>query len=218
MSDKITKISKLKNLETFIQINYLKGFKYIDKVGEILNLYQKESGAIAYDMSPDRLIIPKPTPQITEIKISNVDFWYHNNEPTNLGEVARIFINEAKNVLSIISPKEATRIGWRNYYVYELKSKQTNINSLSKINKAAIQEISLQKDLNDDVKATVRIKLLKKKETEEIVLFIDLDVYLDIKKSLSEAYQLLNNLKSSIESKEILDLVNEIIRNIERQK
>ena len=39
---KITKISNLKLVESFCQVNYFKGFKYIDSAGQILNLYQKE--------------------------------------------------------------------------------------------------------------------------------------------------------------------------------
>jgi len=33
MSDTIQKLNKLKNPESFIQINTVKGFKYIDKAG-----------------------------------------------------------------------------------------------------------------------------------------------------------------------------------------
>jgi len=218
MSNKITKISKLKNIESFMQINYLKGFKYIDKVGEILNLYQYESGAIAYDMSPDRLIIPKPIPQITEMKISNIDFWCHYIDPKNLGESERIFIAEAEKILKIINPEKATRIGWRNYYVYELRSKPNNLNSVMKLNTATLQELSLQKELNDSTKTSVKVKLLKKKSGDEVVLFFDLDVYIDKRFELQEALKSFNELKSSIESTKILDFMNEIIRYIEKQK
>ena len=38
----ISKINKLKKIEGFIQLNYTKGFKYIDKAGEFFNCFYNE--------------------------------------------------------------------------------------------------------------------------------------------------------------------------------
>ncbi len=42
MSKTIKKLNKLNNLESFIQIDTIKGFKYIDRAGEIVNTYYKK--------------------------------------------------------------------------------------------------------------------------------------------------------------------------------
>lgn len=214
MSKKIQKISNLKNIESFLQVNYLKGFKYIDKVGEILNLYQSESGEIAYNMSPERLIIPKPTPEIDEIKISNVDLWCHFTDPKNLGNSERIFLKEAEEILKILEIKKIVRLGWRNYYIHELVSSPSNLNSLTKLSKATTQEMHIRLDMDDGVNSTARVKLLKQREDNKIVLLIDLDVYMEIDIDLIESLHAFTKLKSSIESQEILEMINEIVSQI----
>jgi len=216
MSKKITKISNLKNLESFLQVNYLNGFKYIDKAGEILNMYQSKTGAIVYDMSPNRLIIPSPLANLDEIKISNVDLWCHYINPKNLGESERIFLEESEKLLKIIEVGKVTRIGWRNYYVYDLTKKPKNLNALTTLSNASIRELHFQKDLPNDIKSSARIKLLKQKDDNKIVLFFDLDVYLDREVGLTEGLQSFNKLRSAISSSEILDLINEIIQTIDK--
>lgn len=210
MSKKINKISNLKHLESFLQINYLKGFKYIDKVGEVLNLYQSESGEIDYNMNPEKLIIPKPIEGIAEIKVSNVDLWCHYIDPNNLGEAERKFIKEAEKILKIIEIEKVIRVGWRNYFIHELSSKPENLNLLTKISKASTEELHLKLNLSDDIKSTARIKLLKQKDNDKKVLFFDLDTYVEKKLDLTESFKFFNKLKQSIESKDTLSLLNEI--------
>ena len=41
MSKTIQKLNTLKNPESFMQINTIKGFKYVDRAGEIVNAYHK---------------------------------------------------------------------------------------------------------------------------------------------------------------------------------
>ena len=45
MSKVIQKLNKLKNPESFFQINTIKGFKYVDRAGEIVNAYHKNNFA-----------------------------------------------------------------------------------------------------------------------------------------------------------------------------
>lgn len=214
MSKKINKISQLKNLESFLQINYLKGFKYIDKVGEILNLYQSELGEIQYNMSPTRLIIPKPLPDIEEIKISNVDLWCHFVEPKNLGNAESIYLNEVTKILNILGVEKVVRTGWRNYFIHELPNKPNDLNSLSKITKISTQELTFKQDLMNNVKSSIRVKLLKQKDNEKIVLFFDLDVYMENKFNINESFKSFGVLRKAIESTEVLDIVNEIIQHL----
>ncbi len=212
MSNKISKISKLKNIESFLQINFLKGFQYIDNAGKIINKYQSNTGEVLYNMSPDRLLIYKPTSDIEELKISNVDFWMHYVSPRNLGETLRTYIKETEEILKIIEVDDILRIGWRNYFVFELINNETDLNKLSKISQAAVQSMFLRTDFDKDTKLTTNIKLLQRKDNKnKKVIMFDMDLYQEKKVDLQTAVRSFSMLKTYFESDKTLQLINEII-------
>ncbi len=75
MSNKIQKISKLKRSESFIQINTVKGFKYIDRAGEIVNLYHKKNVPPPFNMGLNGLVIDQPKDKIAELKVTPQMIW-----------------------------------------------------------------------------------------------------------------------------------------------
>jgi len=75
MSKTIQKLNKLKNPESFIQINTIKGFKYVDRAGEIVNAYHKNNSAPQFQMGLNGLVIEQPKDKIDELKINAQVIW-----------------------------------------------------------------------------------------------------------------------------------------------
>lgn len=212
MNKKVNKISNLKLIESFVQMNFIKGFKYIDKAGEIINRYQTDTGSVGYNMSPNRLLLANPTQYIKELRISNIDFWCHYVEPNNLGEISRTYQEEAKAVLAITEIKDINRVGWRNYYIYDTRLEKVDFNKLSKLTKGVIQEIQLTLEITKSIKSTIRLKLLKNSLNNNIVILFDVDLFTETSDTLDNGYKLLEDLRNSFKSKALLDVINEILR------
>ncbi len=130
---KISKLGQFKHISSFFQINTIKGYKYIDKAGEIINFYHKENQPI-FDMSHNGLVIFNPIDKISELKISSNVFWTRfESNPTELNKnpcinitpdnLIRIYIQEAKRILQILGVVELSRVGWRNHFVFEFSNK-----------------------------------------------------------------------------------------------
>lgn len=119
MSKTIQKLNKLKNPESFLQINTIKGFKYIDKAGEIVNEYHKNDSAPVFSMNLDGLLIRDPKEKIEELKITPQTIWAKFSEVDSLDSVARMFSLEAERIIKILEVENVSRIGWRNYFIFD---------------------------------------------------------------------------------------------------
>jgi len=215
----ISNISKLENTESFLQVNFEGGYRYIDTAGEILNLYEKEMKA--YNMDPRQLIISNPAKEITEIKISVNDFWGHfisiNRYTKSSSEkIANIYIENARKVLKITSPGKFTRIGWRNYFIREFKNPVDKIERLSEIVGGRVSDVGKKIELADDVNAIINMKLLQqKKDQTKTAVLVDVDVYVegDFNK-ISDVSVQLEKLRQAFLSKEILSHINNLLESI----
>jgi hypothetical protein len=72
MSKTISKLNKLNNPESFIQINMIKGFKYIDNAGENVNAYHKNNPAPQFNMGLNGLIINEQKDKAESLKTLGV--------------------------------------------------------------------------------------------------------------------------------------------------
>lgn len=211
---KLKKINKLQNVESFVQVSYLKGFKYIDKAGEIINLYQKANGSIAYDMSPERIIFPKGTVSgIEDIKVSNTYFWCHFVKPMNLGKTKQTYLGEFRKVSSTVEHGPIVRVGWRNYFVYDI-DKTHDVNKTLPVKDAELLDISFKKTLGK-IKTNFHILPLEKESDKSSAILFDIDMYIPgLSADESEASSLLEEIKNSLESSEMLDIINEILDKV----
>ena len=75
MSKAIQKLNKLKNPESFLQINTIKGFKYVDRAGEIVNAYHKNNLPPQFLMGQNGLVIGQPKDKIDELKVTAQIIW-----------------------------------------------------------------------------------------------------------------------------------------------
>lgn len=123
---------KLNNPESFMQINTIKGFKYIDKAGELVNLYHKNNTAPQFSMGLGGLILDEPKEKINELKITSQVVWARFTAVDSLDMISNLFTKEVEQILKVLEVEKVSRIGWRNYFVYEFQDQAKQDDYLKK--------------------------------------------------------------------------------------
>ena len=204
MSETIQKINRLKNPESFIQVDTVKGFTYLDRSGEIANRYEsKDDSPTAININFDGMVIVDPTDKIKEIKVSPLVMWakFINSEP--LDYISRLYIEEANAILSILGVNELKRVGWRNYFIYEFNKKEDQkkyFEKMTKLNKLVLL-LRYEIETNNDFKANLSIQPVIKNNTEKTpgVLF-DIDLYQIKDIDVKNLSKILTNFKKFLNS------------------
>lgn len=181
MSKTIQKLTKLNNPESFIQINTIKGFKYVDKAGEIVNAYHKNNSAPQFSMNLNGLVIQEPKDKIEQLKITAQVVWAKFAEPDSLDMISTLFSKEAETILNILGVEKISRIGWRNYFVYEFADQAKQDEYLKKFTviketKPSIirLEVKTAKDFNTNL---VIQPVVKNDEAKTPGILFDVDVF-----------------------------------------
>lgn len=181
MSKEISKLNKLNNPESFIQINTIKGFKYVDKAGEIINAYHKSNSAPQFSMNLNGLIISGPKEKIDQLKITAQVIWAKFVEPDSLDMISTLFAKEAAGILKILEVEKVNRVGWRNYFVYEFQNQEKQDEYLKKFTviedtKPSVirLEVKTGKDFNTNL---VIQPVVKSDEAKTLGILFDVDVF-----------------------------------------
>lgn len=182
MSEIIAKLGKLKHTDSFMQINTTKGFKYIDRAGEIVNRYCRDDNTPPqFNMSLKELHIIKPVLKINDLKITPQYIWAHFIEIDTLDSISNIFLREAKDILQVLDVKQINRIGWRNYFVCEFKDEEEQKQYLSKFNVLdCFQVVDMRFKIKTDGKfnANLGIQPVTKNDTTKTFgILFDIDLY-----------------------------------------
>ncbi len=177
----IQKLNNLKNPESILQIDTIKGFKYIDKAGEIVNHYHVNNSIPRFRMGLDGLIIDNPREKIDVLKVTSNLIWTKFSEVDSLDMVIDLFVKEIEQILPVLNVQNIRRIGWRNYFVHEFKDQEAQdkyFSSLSKIKDGKLAFVRSEIQWGEDVKANLRIQKVIKNDKEKTpgVLF-DLDMF-----------------------------------------
>jgi len=180
MSKTIAKLNKLNNPESFIQINTIKGFKYVDKAGEIVNAYHKKNSAPQFSMNLNGLVIQEPKDKIEQLKITAQAVWAKFAEPDSLDMISTLFSKEAETVLKILEVEKISRIGWRNYFVYEFADQVKQDEYLKKftvIKETKPSVIRLEVKTGKDFSANLVIQpVVKNDEAKTLGILFDVDI------------------------------------------
>ena len=208
---KIKKINNLKRLEGFLQLNYLKGFKYVDKAGEFINNLYKGGKYPGHAMDPTGMIIKFD--EKTELKVSPHHLWMRFIEPDSFDYQRQDFEKKATLVNSIFEPAEYTRIGWRSYFVYECGNTYPKVVSLDFLSGADFGEIVFTKKLKDfDSRISVS-RIIKKENSAKAILF-DIDIFYKEKitrDDFAKISTLLKDIEDAYKSEELLNIINSLL-------
>lgn len=213
MSQTVQKLNKLKNPESFIQVNTIKGYKYVDRAGEIVNFYYKNNSAPKFIMGLNGLSIEEPKEKIDELKITPQLIWVKFGEPDSLDMIASVFSKEAENILKILEINKINRIGWRNYFVYEFQNKEKQAEYLKKFTvlkntKPVI--IKLEIETLKDFNAILLLQPVIKNDVEKThgILF-DVDVFQNKEVDVSQIPNSLKKFREYLVSQEgFLSVIN----------
>jgi len=207
----IKKINELDNTESFIQINFVKGFEYIDKAGKITNFFN----TVPKNMNMYGMAIEKSKKE--EVRITPYNFWSHFILPDSLGQISDSFVNDAEGVLKIIKVEEITRIGWRNYFIYKLNKDKEIENALNKfIQKENLNFNSISFSCKENgINFNFRVEKLADKEDGNRGILIDVDSFKDFTEDnllmFNKEKDTLKEIREKIQSKSFLDVINFIL-------
>ena len=217
MTQVINKLGELKKIKSFIQINTIKGFKYVDRAGEIVNRYCKNDKAPEFVMNLQGLNIKKPIEKISEIKISSNVIWCFFEEIDTFDSLIYLFNTESSNILEILDINKVSRIGWRNHFVYECKNIEEQKKYLNKFqisDNLKMYNISFKIDTKKDFEANLFIQPVVKedKEYKTYGLFFDIDIYKCGEIDIDNIKNILSEYNSYLKDNEgFLKILNEIV-------
>ncbi len=217
MKHEIQKLNQLKHIDSFMQINYLRGFKYIDKAGEIVNLFFTNQEAPPYQMTQRELIIKETIadPKTYRIAVDNV--WCHDSDPQNLGNLEQSFQKKSCEFLGILDVKEITRVGWRNYFIYELQDREEKNRILSKfvpITDSEFSNMRFQKNICDFECNFIIKGAEKRDEGKTQAIIFDIDCFKNFDASPiapGDVLDCLTNIREVLNSKNMLEVINLVL-------
>jgi hypothetical protein len=210
----IKSITDLKLQNSFYQLNLIKGFKYIDKAGEIVNLYYEGDKPPNFNMGIDGLYLKSPEEYIEVLKYSSDRLWMKFDKIDTIDQVIQ-FIRKPINITKDIQNVEIiSRIGWRNIFLIELMDTR-EVNNIEKIVEIIPDTNTLSFRIThskNEIKSVIEIELLvNKKEKNKKALQINVDVFIqenikidDVVKRTKEITQYFKN--------DFIKLINQLLR------
>lgn len=223
MSGKITKIGKLSFAESFLQLNTIRGYEYIDRAGRIVNEYHTiDNLPPEFIMSLQGLLIKNPKPKINELRVGPSSIWVHFSKPDSLDLVLNNAIPEFKKIVNILNIQELRRIGWRNYFIYEAENKEEvdNIflkNSQIKNLKTELLGYLIEENQSPKSKLnglfTISKVAAKEKEGEKYGILFDIDLFVKNKINITDIDTILKQFREYLSSERgFLSVINEFIK------
>jgi hypothetical protein len=213
MGKAIQKLNKLANPLSFIQINTIKGFKYVDRAGEIVNSYCKGSAAPKFTMNLNGLIIDQPLDKTDQLKITTQTVWMKFNEVDSLDMVSNIFEKEAEKILNILDVDKISRVGWRNYFIYDFeddKEKDCYFKKFSIIKNTKPQILRLEIETGKKFSASLMIEPVLNNDTKTDGVLFDVDLFIDGELERKDISRFLKEFRQYLcEEKGFLDLIND---------
>ena len=208
---KIQKINKLSNIESFIQIDYFKGNKYIDKAGEFLDsLYDTKEDAPIFQMTIQGAEFHFSNNR--KIRVSGTKLWTSFPEVDSLDIHKQFTLKAFDSVVNLFEPKKYERIGWRNYFVSDADtSKLTFLDNKNWFN-GKFLGLRIEKSVGSYVANINITKLLEKDKDLERILF-DVDIFKQLNNQTTPEgiRRCLDEIRDVFNSEDILSVINSVL-------
>lgn len=208
----ITKLNKLNNPESFLQINIVKGFKYIDLAGEIVNQYHKKDTPPKFRMGLEGLVIENPLNYIDLLKVTPTIIWGKFSNNPSFDSILKIFNEQANNILQILKVDKINRIGWRNYFIYEVNQNKLDeyFKKYFQPNTLKITSYTSELVTNKDFKANLTVVPVVKNDSGSTKgLLFDVDIFQTGNFTPDQINQILKNFREFLSNKgEFINILN----------
>jgi hypothetical protein len=217
MATEVRKINHLKNIESFIQVNLFKGYVFADNAGSLVNSFFQNNQPPQFTLGLEGLIISKPDNVTEEMKISSELLWTRYINPASLDQIANAHIKKLDLVSRILNVDSITRVGWRNYFVYEYRSEKERNRAFDKfsVGQRLSTELSAFKMALDKIYFSIIIRKINKNNPSKTpAILIDVDAFETYKEpeSVTNTRKIINEIRQTIQSKEFLEEINQIIK------
>lgn len=216
MSRSLKKITDLTIGQSFMQINLVQGYKYIDRAGEIVNGFYHNKKAPTFNLDMNGLVVFNPENNVEQFKVSPNAIWAFFLNPDSMEYIESFFVKKAKNVTNILDVKEVNRIGWRNYFIYEFKDEAQRdacFKNLTSFENLSVEGITLRLEIQK-VSITIRLKQIVKKEGKPFPgILIDVDLFREYNDNLlvDKISATFSDFKKVFRSDDFLSLMNKIV-------
>lgn len=221
----VNTIKKLKLENSFLQLNTIKGYLYIDKAGSILNSYINESKPfdLQFNMSINGLIIDSPSINFDKIKITSDSLWFNLKKEKldfQFKNHLDLYLKEAKWISEKLSILKYSRFGWRNHFIHEFEKDTDQQDILKKIFPMADVNVKLNNFCFSakvgNINCTFIVSVLEDPENSDLIkgLLIDIDQFYtkEIGFSAKDIQKLKDEFQDSFKpTGEILSFINKII-------
>ncbi|MFC1616103.1 hypothetical protein ACFL21_03100 [Patescibacteria group bacterium] len=216
MSNDLKKINNLNLAESFLQVDFIKGFKYIDKAGEIINAFHQGNKApFVSGIGIEGLIINDPDSNTKTVKVSPSMFWAHFLSPGSLDLANSQFEEKLGIIFDILDIEKIKRIGWRNYFIKEISNEVERDKITKKFSPS--DDIVFQGGLFScelkDIEINIRINKVQKDDATPALLF-DIDCYQKNEDGIKveEVNAKLSAIKNVLRSDDLLTILNQLIK------
>ncbi len=211
----IKKITEVDIGQSFMQVNLIQGYKYIDRAGEIVNFFYSGNKPPRFQMSLSELVIFNPEEKAEQMKVSPSAVWASFQEPDSLEYMNDFYVPKVIKVMKIMDVTEISRVGWRSHFVYELDKKKLEecFKKFSPITNTKVEGVTLQNKINK-INLSIRLnQVISKKEKPFSGILIDVDFFQDFTDGLSieKIPSIFLDIKNTIRTDDFLALINSII-------
>lgn len=213
MNDRIHKINNLKKTDGFLQVDFLKGFKYVDKAGEFMNAISTVDNIPDHAMSPEGMTVNLN--KKTELKVSPNQLWMHFAEPVSFDEQKKEFLKKLLLVDRMFEPEKYQRVGWRNFFVYENGIVPVQVIPSDILAGGTFSEVLFTKNIAG-FDSRIKLSAVKNKESGIRGILFDMDIYKKFSTSREEdpigkIKGMLESIGRAFDSEELRELINTLL-------
>ena len=104
--------------DSFFQANTIKGHRYLDDAGKIMNRWDSEFPT--KDVGLGGLLMTNPNAMLRELRVDNRTIWIHLYFPETISQIIDLSVNITEEICEIIDVKQFSRLGLRLNFIHDL--------------------------------------------------------------------------------------------------
>ena len=104
--------------DAFFQANTIKGHRYLDDAGKIMNRWDSEFPN--KDVGLQGLFMRNPDAVMRELRVDNRTIWIHFSFGDRLKQITALSINTTTEICGILEVKQFSRLGLRVQFIYDV--------------------------------------------------------------------------------------------------
>lgn len=104
--------------DSFFQASTIKGHRYLDDAGKIMNRWDSEFPN--KDVGLQGLFMRNPDAIMRELRVDNRTIWIHFSFADRLRQITELSINTTTEICEILEVKQFSRLGLRVQFIYDV--------------------------------------------------------------------------------------------------